>query len=143
MNKKLLAVIAGLSLLAPSAAGQSRPEPVSMIQLIAVPQKFNGKLVSVMGLLGYGEFPVLWVNELDAKHALFLNTVRISPSKEMARERDTINLKYVTIVGVFHAAGTGAVEGLRGKISDIQSCTVWSDPQHPISEREQPAGQFK
>jgi hypothetical protein len=143
MNKKLLAAIAGLSLLAQPAAGQSRAKPVSIIQLIAVPGKFDGSLVTVQGLLGYDEHPVLWVNEVDAKHWLLANTIRISPSKEMQRDKGTINLKYVTITGVFRAARTGTEAYEGGGISGVQSCTVWSDPQHPISEKERPAGHFK
>lgn len=143
MKIRLLTLVAAfLFLFQCGAAGQSG-KPVSLIQLIATPEKFDGKLVTVEGLLGFDEHPVLWVHEEDAKHWLLANSVRISPSKEMQRDKETINLKYVAITGVFRAARTGSESYEGGGISDIQTCTVWSDPQHPISQKERPKGQYK
>ena len=142
MKRGLVPLIAGLLLLGYVAASDSA-KPVSIIQLIATPEKFDGKLVTVEGLLGYDEHPVLWVHEEDAKHWLMANSVRISPSKDMQREKETINHKYVTVTGVFRTARTGSEAYEGGGISDIQACTVWSDPQHPISEKERPNGRYK
>jgi hypothetical protein len=144
MRMKYLTLALGCLLLAGSAAvGQDRPKPVSLIQLIATPEKFNGKLVSVQGLLGYDEHPVLWVHEEDAKHWLGTNSIRVSPNEEMHRNKEKINHMYVTVIGVFRAARTGTESYEGGAITEIQACTVWSDPRHPISERERPEGHYK
>ena len=132
MKRTLLALALGsLIVMQPSLIGQSYGKPVSIIQLIAVPQKFNGRVISVNGLLTLGEHPFLFMHEEDAKHMILANAVRIKPSKDMEREEQSINQKYVTITGTFRAARTGTESWEGGAIVEIQSCTVWSDPQNP------------
>ena len=144
MRMKYLTLALGCLLIAEfMAGGQDRPKPVSLIQLIATPEKFDGKLVSVDGLLGLDEHPVLWVHEEDAKHWLIANSVRISPSEEMHRDKGKINHMYVSLTGMFRAARAGNESYEGGAITNIQTCTVWSDPRHPISEREHPEGHYK
>jgi hypothetical protein len=149
--KHLLSFILGCLILAGSAApGQDRPKPVSLIQLISVPEKFDGKLVTLSGFLVlgerpefFGQQPVLYVHQEDAKNLLVANSVWVVPSTQMRRDQEKLNLMYVTLTGVFHAAHGGDHEAYEGgTIAQIQACVPWSDPNHPIGLRED-KGKYK
>jgi len=151
--KSAFAAIFTCSMLAGGAVlGGERPLPVSLIQLIANPERFDGKPVSVQGFLGslgehpefIGQFPILYLHQEDGKNLLAYNSVWVSPSKQMQRDREKINLMYVKLTGVFRA-GRGPVGSSFGvgTITDVESCTAWSDPARPAGEREPPAGHGK
>lgn len=119
---------------------EDRPIPVSMIQLIATPEKFDGKLINVVGFLGLGERPTLYMYREDGEHALISNSAWVDPSAEMRRNGEELEGMYVRIVGVFRAGQSGHNyptydSELSGGISDIKSCTVWSDPERPITHK--------
>jgi hypothetical protein len=125
----------------PTAAEPWSPIPASMIQLIATPQRFDGKLVLVDGFLAMArEYPALFLHREDLENALLSNAVWVDPTEQMGRDRDKINLRYVRLVGVFHAfrmgeRGHNKIFGMSGGITDIKSCTLWSDPAHPRSRK--------
>jgi hypothetical protein len=141
--KYLLSFFVGCFLLAGLALAQERPNPVSIIELIAAPEKFEGKLVTVRGFLSINhEKPnglynaVLYLHQEDAKNVLLSNQIGLVPNEQMLREEEKINRMYVMLTGVFrgvHAAGDDTVHV--GVIKDIRSCTVWSDPNRPITEK--------
>ena len=134
--KRFLVVAFSCSLLGAVAAAREEPVPVSVIQLIATPEKFDGKLVSVTGYLVIGQElqTFLFLHREDAEHALDSNVVRVIPSQEMIRHKEELNDMYVSIVGVFRTTRT--VGGwLATEIDDIDSCTVWSDPARPITHK--------
>jgi hypothetical protein len=136
-------VIICLLLVKPTAFAQDRAIPVSLIQLIATPEKFNGKLVTVQGILGLGEFSLLWVHEEDAKNLLTANSVRVSPTPDMNQNKDKLDHMYVTLSGIFRAAHGGIESYEGGAIIQIRSCVIWSDPRQPIGEKERPVGRYK
>ncbi len=123
-------------LLSSNILAQERPTRVSIIQLIATPERFDGKLVGTYGFLALGwEASVLWLHKEDSDNLLSANALWLDPSPEMRRNASEIALKYVTIVGVFRAFQSGRpghnkIEGMSGGITNIRSCTVWSDPKH-------------
>ena len=132
--KYLVGLVLGCSILAgPSALAEDQPVPVSIIQLIATPEKFDGRLVTVIGFLGIGERAFLCLHREDAEHLLASNSVAVIPSEEMKRHREQLNRMYVRIVGVFH---TVSAEGgwLVSQIRDIKQCYVVSDPSRPRND---------
>ena len=134
----LFALAVGLLLLAGSVLpGQDQPKPISLIQLIANPEKFDGKVVSVDGYLMIGEHPefvgqqpILYLHEEDAKNLLLSNSVWVVPSDQMLRNRETLNHMYVTVTGVFRAS-----RGEGGTITQVQNFAIWSDPGHPVGRK--------
>jgi hypothetical protein len=120
--------------------GQVRPKPASLIQLIANPERFDGKVVKVSGFLllsehpeFFGQQPALYLHQEDAKNLLLPNSVWVVPSEQMRPDREKINLMYVTLTGLFRAAHSGEKDPYEGgTITEVQICDRWSDPDHPI-----------
>jgi len=140
--KYLACVLIGCAILVGPALAQDRPITASLIELIAAPEKFDGKLVKVQGYLSidhekpngiYHAF--LYLHQEDAKNLLLSNVIVTVPSDQMLRDEEKINHMYVTITGVFHAVHpSGHDSPQSGTIKDIRNCIVWSDPSRPISE---------
>lgn len=124
-----------------TAISQIRPANISLIQLLASPQKFDGKAVMVQGFLRFYRQPkhglnvFLYVHEEDAKNLLVSNAVLVIPSKQMLRDEEKLDRTYVRMTARF--AGVRAVgeeSPGAGVLKDVQDCTVWSDPHRPIGE---------
>ena len=145
--KHFAVLIIGLSLLSSAALGQERPKPVSLIQLMANPEKFDGMLLMVQGFLRiehekkHGVHVNLYLHEEDAKNLLWNETL-VVPSDQMLKDEEKIDRKYVFLTGVFHtvhAAGNDSLSSA-GVFKDIRSCIPWSDPKRPISDkRDEPS----
>ncbi len=128
------------SLVAMSLANLARPQKpiipqptnVSMIQLIATPEKFDGKIVSVVGYLGIeSEDARLYLSEEDYRRYIPGNGVWVDANKETARNVKQIDMHYVVLVGVFkqkglplHFPGGAGDAG----ITDIRLCHPWLEP---------------
>ncbi len=104
--------------------------PVSLIQLIATPEKFNGRLISVVGFLGMGERAALCLHREDAEHGLASNWVDVIPSEDMTRNKEKVNGMYVRIIGVFHVVPSEQGWPV-SQITEIRDCYVVSDPMRP------------
>ena len=124
-----------------TAISQTRPTTISLIQLLASPQKFDGKAVMVQGFLRFYRQPKhglnvsLYVHEEDAKNLLVSNAVLVIPSKQMLRDEEKLDRTYVRMTARFagvHAVGEESPGA--GVLRDVQDCTVWSDPHRPIGE---------
>lgn len=134
---KFAIVLASLMLIVVLSAApiEDRAKPVSVIELIAFPDKFDGKTVAVTGYLTLGERAELYLHEEDARN-LLPNSLSVDTTSQMRRDHEKLDREYVTLKGKFIKAkggDPGAYE--RGHITDVQSCTFWSDPRHPISLR--------
>lgn len=140
MRVAIALILASVLTFGSAEVGQDRPRPVSLIQLIATPEKFDGKKVSIIGFLTLGEHPeffgqqpMLFLHEEDAKNILRANALWVVPNDQMRQDREKINQEYVIVTGRFRAASgvdPGAYQG--GTITDVQSCEFWSDPRHPL-----------
>ena len=123
------------------ATSQTRPTTISLVQLLASPQKFDGNTVMVQGFLRFYQQPkhglnvFLYLHEEDAKNLLVSNGVLVIPSKQMLRDEEKLDRTYVHMTARF--AGVRAVgeeSPSAGVLKDVQDCTVWSDPHRPIGE---------
>jgi hypothetical protein len=114
-----------------SAQKPIAPQPIgiSMIQLIATPEKFDGKMISVVGFLAIEtEDTRLYLSEEDYRHYIPDNGVFIVVNKEVNTNIEKVDLHYVSLVGVFklkglpphYPGGTG-----EGGITDIRQCIPW------------------
>lgn len=123
----------------PSQTSPAPPSPsvVSVIQLIATPEKFDGKVVSLIGFLRlqYPEGYLLYLHKEDYDHALLENALWVDATEEMSKSREKLELKYVKIVGTFRSGHEKRNLYSPGGITEIKSCQFWSDPAHPLEER--------
>lgn len=104
--------------------------PSGLIALLANPEKFDGKQITVFGYLvidrqkKHAPEAFLFLHEEDANN-LLPNSVQVLPSEQMLRDAEKINRMYVMMTGVAHYK-TVIV------ISDVRTCKVISDPRRPI-----------
>jgi hypothetical protein len=115
---------------------QGRALCVSLIQLIATPERFDGKLVNVVGFLSFGgpEGDGLHLHSEDYGNHTG-NAVAIDRTKEMLRDREKLYGNYVVIVGVFRREDKPPIYVSTGRIRNIQRCALISQPDHPVAER--------
>ena len=119
-------------LLGQVAAPQQEPIPVSLVQLLANPDRYNGKLVGVIGFLTLGEISKLYLHHEDYVHVIESNAVWIEPTNQMHADVQKLDLGYVYIVGVFHNRN---LNRLPDGIGEIQLCRAWSRLEDPLSKR--------
>ncbi len=141
-----LALAASLILLLTSAGhqhppvGPHDPQLVSLLQLICNPEKYDGKLISVVGFLHLERGgDLLYHSEEDYKHGIAENAVWIERTDQMSGDNSGVDLKYVRIVGVFRPHRT--LWRAAGTIGEIRRIVVWSDPREPrrfINRRTRP-----
>ena len=131
-----LLIIACLLLAVPSTISQERPLTANVIELLANPEKFNEKSVTVRGFLlilgGHHDIVsyFLYLHREDAENELE-NGVSVTPTEQMTKDREKIDRMYVTLTGSVHRvrAANGSYITV---IKDIRGCAPWSDPNHPI-----------
>jgi hypothetical protein len=100
---------------------------VSLIQIIANAEAFDGKQVLVTGYLDLAfEGSELYVHCEDAEHHLIMNGVRVRASSGMNHDADKINHKYTLIVGRFHATPPDVVHPAAGTIDSITEYRMWA-----------------
>lgn len=98
----------GIVLLVVAAAAQTttklQPSTVSMIQLIATPEKFDGKLVRVKGWIRLEfEESALYFSLADEQHVDANDALGIESIKGIKRSREELNGKYVLVEGIFRS----------------------------------------
>lgn len=141
--KHLTCMIVACSLLGWAAPPAEQPIPASLIQLLANPEKFDGKRVSVQGYLSMPEHrakdnyagPTLFLHREDAEHLLLSNSIWVEPSAEMKRNSKELAGMYVAMGGRFRAGYAGHLFGTVGGITDVEFCNVVSDPNRPITQK--------
>jgi len=126
-------------ILGQSTAGQKQSAaistPVSVIQLIADPEKYDGKLVGFVAFLDLEpEHAGLYMHKEDYYHAILDNMLWLRPSEALLRDREKLDQRYVGIVGVFKSGRMGAASA--GGIWTVVRYELWSDPVKP---RRQPS----
>jgi hypothetical protein len=109
---------------------------VSILQLIATPEKFDGKPVAVIGFLGLdNEADLIYLSKEDYENVVLMNAIWVDKTEDMRKNSEHLNLKYVRIEGTFQSDHEKR-DGLSiGGIKDIKTCTFHSDPAHPLIER--------
>jgi hypothetical protein len=117
-----LSILAAVLVAAISASG-AEPVDVSMIQLLATPEKFDGKFVRTYGFLRLEfEGKALYLHKEDYTNALTKNSVWVDVPE--TGEYLSLNMHYVLVEGVFNAKSHGHL-GLFGgtleKISRVQA----------------------
>ena len=95
-------------------------EDVSMVQLIATPEKFDGKFVRVCGFLNLEfEGDSAHLHRDDLFQGLVRNGVWVDRTEAMERDKKKLNRHYVMIEGIFSAQDHGHMGLFEGIIKNI------------------------
>jgi hypothetical protein len=108
----------------------SNPIDTSLIQLIANPEKYNGKLVRVIGVTNIGfEVNAIYTSKEHHKYGVTKNSLWISPdTKALGVKEDQLtkyNGKYVLIEGIFNKDDTGHMGMNSGSIDKVSRFQLW------------------
>jgi hypothetical protein len=109
---------------APSRAEE--PVNVTLVQLIATPEKFDGKLIRVIGFLRLEfEGDVLYLHREDYENAILGNGIWVNTTPEMTKKTKTLNMHYVLLEGIFSAGEHGHMDAWSGTIKNIRRADPW------------------
>lgn len=127
-GKRFSAILAAGLVVACHRTDAPEPAPsVSLVQVIAAPQTWNGKLVRVIGFLRLEfEGDALFLHEEDFVHKILANAVGVDLDREFP-ERAKLGMNYVLIEGVFIASDPRDASAYVGKISRIRRAEIWSE----------------
>ena len=133
----------------PSLTSQARvataagPEQVSMLQLIANPEAFDGKSVAVIGYLQLEfEGNVLYVHAEDYQHRILKNGLWVQWNRQLDESIKKLNFRYVLIAGTFNAKNRGHRSLNAGALEQITRIIAWppqitktapSPTEHPVN----------
>ena len=93
---------------------------VSIIQLIASPEKYDGKIVHIIGFIKIEfEGNAIYLHEEDYKKHIYKNSIWLSIPKEIYSLKKEISGKYGTIIGTFKAEPKGHFGMFSGTITNI------------------------
>jgi hypothetical protein len=110
-----------------SPAQPQHPTRASLLQLIATPERFEGKLVSTTGFLSISrEATFLYLDQESYTHHLDDNAVWFFLNEEMGKNRERLNHNYVVLVGVFRNQRKGAGTNPNGGFDPVQLCALVS-----------------
>jgi hypothetical protein len=104
-----------------------------VIQLIATPERFDGKRVRVIGFLKLEfEGNALYVHREDydqaiAKNALWIDTTPQKTGSTPAFASKDLSDQYVIVEGVFDAKNTGHMGSFSGAIKQISRADRWQN----------------
>jgi len=124
MKLVALACLTATLLLAPIQAQE--PTDVTLVRLIANPEKFDGKLIRVIGFLRLEfEGNVLYLHREDYENAILGNGIWVDVTPLMTKQRGTLNMNYVLLEGVFSAGDRGHMGMWSGTIKEIRRAELW------------------
>ena len=99
---------------------------VSLIQVIANPNAFNGQRVRILGYLGYS-YPDtglgIYVSEIDGRNGIVTNSVDLRVDKTNERKIEALIKNYVIFSPVYHAPPPQA--GFNGTFDQILDPEPW------------------
>jgi hypothetical protein len=122
-----------------SVGAQEGPKQVTLIQLIAEPQKFDGQLVTTQGFLrvqgGHHDIVSysLYLHKEDAQN-LLAESILLVPKKQMQRSIEKLEHEYVTVTGRFRVVRT-ARDSHVAAIRDLLECKLSPDLNDPGTEK--------
>src|SRR5882762_70162 len=117
-----LLLCAAVAFISPARAGDM-PEDVSIIQLIATPEKFDRKFVRLIGFLCIAfEGDSIYLHREDFEKGIPRNGLRVDiPEKHDPK----LSMHYVLIEGTFDANDHGHMGMFGGAIRKISRMTAW------------------
>lgn len=126
-----LVLILGLLVTRISFAEGNSALPVSIYQLIANPEKYDGKEVYVIGFM-HMEFEgdVIYAHREDWTHTLIQNGIAFDVPKNSYSSWMKINNNYVVVQGIFSATARGHLALRVGSLTKITKLVKWRGAKH-------------
>lgn len=104
----------------------SEPTNVTMVQLIANPAQFEGKIIRVIGFLRLEfEGNVLYLHRDDYENALLGDGIWVDVTPQITKRSKTLNMHYVLLEGVVSSKEHGHMGMWSGTIKNIQRAQLW------------------
>jgi hypothetical protein len=106
----------------PISRAQNDPirNSISIVQLIATPEKYDGKVVLVMGFLRLEfEGDAIYLHEDDYRHGISKNGLMVVRNAKIDGMADKLNLQYVVLGGTFDASNHGNMGLNSGTITNV------------------------
>jgi hypothetical protein len=123
--KKIVLVLFLLAVPAVVAQAPNEPLHISLVQLIANPEKFDGKLVAVAGFLRLEmEGDALYLSRDDFLNGVTKNAIWIDLTPELVKSRQQLNNRYVLLMGTFDASGHGHLGLFSGRMMNVSRAAV-------------------
>lgn len=112
--------------------GLADPADVSLINLIATPERYNGKLVRIIGYLNLEfEGNALYLHKEDYDSSILKNGIWVDlPRKEAIEKTKEFSKHYVIIEGIFDMNDTGHMGLFSGSIIKITRLGLWRNDTH-------------
>ena len=105
---------------------QAPVEVVSLVQLIATPERFDGRLVAVTGYLHLEfEGEALYLHKEDSDQSIIKNALWVEGNPVLENLRSSLDMHYVRVVGNFHSAYKGLYSAASGSLTDITTAGRW------------------
>lgn len=102
------------------------PINVTLVQLIASPEKFDGRLIRVIGFLRLEfEGDVLYLHREDYENAILGDGVWVDTTPAIMKQKTTLNMNYVLLEGVFSSGDRGHMGMWSGTIKQIRRVQLW------------------
>lgn len=110
----------------PGTSASTEVHHVSIIQLIATPERFHGKRVRVVGYL-WLEFEGngIYLSESDRTHGVYKNGLWVSFAEGVLDSRQAYSGRYVLLEGTFNAEAHGHLGLWSGTIEQITRALPW------------------
>lgn len=121
--KQAIALILLLSIIAVA----QQPPTVSLIALIAAPERYHGKQVVVPGYMYLQrERSALYLAKADFQHALFKNALYLQVPNQTVERIYPLNGCYVEVKGTFDGKHTGHMGAFSGELMVKEVSPVWT-----------------
>jgi hypothetical protein len=99
----------------------SEPENVSLIQLIATPEKYEGKQIRVVGALWFEfEEQALYLHTEDRKLLRTENAVWLKIPPTLKAKARALSDGFALVEGRFSSLNEGHFEGFAGSVDDVR-----------------------
>ena len=104
----------------------AKPLDVSIIQLIAHPNDYHGKVVRLTGFVRLEfEGTGVYLHEDDYRYHITKNGLWLDVSDDLMKNKKEFNLKYVLLEGTFNAQDMGHMGAWSGSIEKITRFVTW------------------
>jgi hypothetical protein len=109
-----------------TSPAQRFPESVSILQLIATPDQFDGKQVQVVGFLRLEfEGNALYLHKEDFDEHIYKDGVWLNIDPGIKGDAQKLNMHYIAMVGVFNARAKGHRSMMSGSLDHIKELYAW------------------
>ena len=123
---KLIALACVMTALLVAPIQAQEPTDVTLVRLIANPEKFDGKLIRVIGFLRLEfEGNVLYLHREDYENAILGDGIWVDVTPVVTKQSAALNMNYVLLEGIFSAGERGHLGMWSGTIKQVRRAQLW------------------